>query len=35
MSDLIVIAFEDENTAFELRAELAKLQKEYLIENMA
>ena len=32
MSDLIVIAFEDENTAFELRAELAKLQKEYLIE---
>ena len=27
MSDLIVIAFENENTAFELRAELARLQK--------
>ena len=32
MSDLIVIAFDDEHTAFTLRAELAKLQKEYLIE---
>jgi len=32
MSDLTVIAFDDEHTAFALRAELAKLQKEYLIE---
>ena len=32
MSDLIVIGFEDENTAFEMRAALAKMQKEYLIE---
>ena len=32
MSDLVVVGFEDENTAFELRAELAKMQKEYLIE---
>jgi len=32
MSDLIVITFEDEQTAFALRAELAKLQQEYLIE---
>ena len=32
MSDLVVIGFEDEHTAFEMRAELAKLQKEYLIE---
>ncbi|MEM8632062.1 MAG: DUF1269 domain-containing protein [Pseudomonadota bacterium] len=32
MADLVVIAFDDENTAFELRAELAKLQKEYLLE---
>ncbi|MDO5659295.1 MAG: DUF1269 domain-containing protein [Paracoccus sp. (in: a-proteobacteria)] len=31
MSDLIVIAFDDEATGFELRAELVKLQKEYLI----
>ena len=31
MADLIAVAFNDENTAFELRAELAKLQKEYLI----
>ena len=31
MSDLIVIGFENENQAFEMRAELAKLQKEYLI----
>ena len=29
MSNLIVIAFEDEQTAFGLRAELAKMQKEY------
>lgn len=32
MSDLIVISFEDQQTAFALRAELAKLQQEYLIE---
>ena len=32
MSDLVVIGFNDEHTAFEMRAELAKLQKEYLIE---
>ena len=32
MSDLIIISFEDEQTAFALRAELAKLQQEYLIE---
>lgn len=32
MSDLIVIAFEDEPTGFELRAELVKMQKEYLLE---
>ncbi len=31
MSDLIVIGFDDEHTAFEMRAALAKLQKEYLI----
>ena len=32
MSDLVVIGFKDEQKAFELRAELAKLQKEYLID---
>ena len=32
MSDLVVIGFGDEHAAFEMRAELAKLQKEYLIE---
>ncbi len=32
MSELVVIGFEDENTAFNMRADLAKLQKEYLIE---
>jgi uncharacterized membrane protein len=32
MSDLVAISFDDEHTAFEMRAELAKLQKEYLIE---
>lgn len=31
MADLIAVTFDDESTAFELRAELAKLQKEYLI----
>jgi len=33
MSDLIVVGFDDEATAFELRAALVKLQKEYLIET--
>jgi uncharacterized membrane protein len=32
MSDLVVIGFDDEHTAFAMRAELAKLQKEYLID---
>ena len=31
MSNLVVIEFENEETAFEMRAYLAKLQKEYLI----
>ena len=32
MSDLIVVSFPDEQLAFELRAELAKMQKSYLID---
>ncbi len=32
MSDLVVIEFDDEQTAFAMRAELAKMQKEYLIQ---
>lgn len=32
MSNLVVIGFDDETTAFEMRAELAKMQKEYLID---
>lgn len=32
MSDLIVVAFDDAATAFEMRAELMRLQKEYLLE---
>jgi uncharacterized membrane protein len=32
MADLVAVAFDDETTAFELRAALAKLQKEYLIQ---
>jgi uncharacterized membrane protein len=32
MSDLVVIGFDDEHKGFEMRAKLAKLQKEYLIE---
>jgi uncharacterized membrane protein len=32
MSDLIVVSFPDEATAFDLRAALVKLQKDYLIE---
>ena len=31
MSKLVVIEFENELAAFEMRAELAKMQKEYLI----
>ncbi len=32
MSNLVVIGFDDEHTAFEMRAQLVKLQKEYLLE---
>jgi uncharacterized membrane protein len=32
MSDLVVICFDDEQTGFALRAELVKMQKEYLID---
>ena len=32
MSDLVVIEFDNEQTAFDMRAELAKMQKEYLIQ---
>ena len=32
MSDLIVVAFKDEATAFEMRAELVRLQKDYLMD---
>lgn len=32
MSNLVVMGFDDETTAFALRAELAKMQKEYLID---
>ena len=32
MSNLIVISFDDEHTALAMRADLAKMQKEYLIE---
>ena len=32
MSDLVVIEFDNEQTAFEMRAALAKMQKEYLIQ---
>lgn len=32
MSDLIVISFDDEHNAFAMRAELAKMQKEYIIK---
>jgi uncharacterized membrane protein len=32
MSKLVVIEFDDQVAAFDMRAELAKLQKEYLIE---
>jgi uncharacterized membrane protein len=32
MSNLVVIGFDDETSAFDMRAKLAKMQKEYLIE---
>jgi uncharacterized membrane protein len=32
MSTLVAIVFDDEYTAFQMRAELARMQKEYLIE---
>src|SRR5215831_21173443 len=32
MSNLVAIVFEDETTAFEMRAALLKMQKQYLIE---
>ena len=32
MSNLVVVLFEEESTAFEMRAALAKMQKEYLID---
>ena len=32
MSNLVAIVFNDETTAFEMRAALAKMQKEYLIQ---
>lgn len=32
MADLVVIAFQDQQTAFALRAELTKMQREYLID---
>lgn len=32
MSELIVFAFKDDTTAYEMRAALAKMQKNYLIE---
>ncbi len=32
MSDLVVVGFDNEHTAFEVRAELIKMQKEYLID---
>ena len=32
MSNLVVVGFDDESTAFTMRAELIKMQKDYLIE---
>jgi uncharacterized membrane protein len=32
MSSLIVISFDDEHTALAMRADLAKMQKGYLID---
>ena len=35
MSGLIVVAFDDEATGFEMRAELAKMQKDYLLGHFS
>lgn len=35
MSQLVVIGFDDESTAFAMRAELIKMQKEYLLKMEA
>jgi uncharacterized membrane protein len=32
MSTLVAVVFDDEHTAFQMRAELARMQKEYLVE---
>lgn len=32
MSTLVAVVFKDESTAFEMRAELVKMQKQYLLE---
>lgn len=32
MSDLVAVLFDDESTAFEMRAALVKMQRDYLIE---
>ena len=32
MSNLVVIGFDDESTAFAMRAELVKMQKDYRID---
>ena len=32
MSNLVVIGFDDESIAFAMRTELAKMQKDYLID---
>jgi len=32
MTNLVVVSFEDQNTAFEVRAALARMQREYLLE---
>jgi uncharacterized membrane protein len=32
MSDLVVVLFKDQSTAFEMRAALARMQKQYIIE---
>lgn len=32
MSTLVAVVFQDESTAFEMRAKLAKMQKDYLID---
>jgi uncharacterized membrane protein len=32
MTDLVIVGFEDEYTAFEMRAALARFEKEYLID---